>query len=301
MYKRFRVIHYFFLSILILAFKPDPSFASGKFGTSLSFGPDDYQENRSVIYLDLTPHMGINASTSFYKERYLTTTEEYQIEAIVFLHHNLTMSGGYFLSPPSNNLKSYSLFGSVDFTLFRAGLDKDGQSRYKTTVSVSGETKELFLNTYFQNRYPKWYNLNQDSMGISLNQTVLKDYYFEISYISYHYDRDLNMINTALLKRIRTRQPSFVRLGQINALGFISGLPSKIYTVTLGAQLFERLHIDGSCSKIHFELYQPAASLYTIGLDFSLLQNLELNLELNLPSSEASEDIYYTGGITYYF
>ena len=276
------------------------SFASGQIATSFSFGPENYIESHSTLYLDLSDHLGINAEATFNDENRSKATEEYLLQALLSMNKNVTIGGGFYISPPSNELKSDAVFCSLDLTLFRSGANKYGDSNYKTTVGVSGEIKRISVKASIPfNQTAVWYSIDQNSAGLSLSQTLFTDYYIEAGFTNYSYDRDLNAIKREILRRLVNRDFTILRF--INALRYASGLPSGTYSISTGAQFHKRLHLDLAYSRIKFELDQPDAGSYLIGADIRILENIDLNLEYNLYNYEASDDVYFTGGITYYF
>jgi len=264
------------------------SFASGLVSTSISAGPQDYIESRSSVYLSISDYLKFGTKATFFDKRDSDLSQVYLLEAIISPDKAIGFNAGLTFSPPSNNMKSSSLFGGISYMLYRADADLSGESSYSTTIGVSGEVKDIYLKI---NTSAQWRKLDQNSIGLSLNQTFLKDYFFALNYVTYMYGHD-----EAIGRNIRDRI-----LRGFMELRFTTGLPSNTFSASLGAYLLNRLTLDLTYSKTAFKLNQPIESSYAIGLDYSLFQNIGMNLEYALYSYADQNDSYYTGGITYYF
>jgi len=277
----------YLLFLIVLFINAGISFAAGLVSTSISVGPQDYIESSSSLYLDVSDYLKIGTKATFFDKKDSDLSQSYLLEAIASPKKVIEFNAGYTFSPPSNNMKSSSLFGGISCMLYRSDVDARGESSYSTTIGVSGEAKDIDFKI---DTSAKWRKFDQNSIGFSLNQTFLKDYFLTLNYVTYMYGHEA--VGRNMIDRI---------LRGFMELRFATGLPLNTLSTTLGAELLNRLTVDLTYSTTAFKLNQPRESFYAIGLGYALLQNLGINLEYTLYNYADRKDSYYTGGITYYF
>lgn len=282
-------VTYIFL-LTCLAVNSGVSFASGLVSSKITTGPQDYIESNSSLYLDVSDFLKVGTKAIFWDKKDFDLSQSYLLEAIASLKKIIEFNAGYTFSPPSNNTKSSSLFGGISYMLYKSDVDAIGASSYSTTIGVSGEAKDIDFKI---DTSAKWRKLNQNSIGFSLNQTFLKNYFLTLNYVIYMYGHE------AEGRHIRNMIGKIPR--GFMKLRFAPELPLNTFSTILGAELLNRLTLDLTYSTTVFKLNQPRESFYAIGLDYALLQNIGVSLEYMLYSYIGREDPYYTGGITYYF
>jgi len=282
-------VTYIFL-LTCLAVNSGVSFASGLVSSKITTGPQDYIESNSSLYLDVSDFLKVGTKAIFWDKKDFDLSQSYLLEAIASLKKIIEFNAGYTFSPPSNNTKSSSLFGGISYMLYKSDVDAIGASSYSTTIGVSGEAKDIDFKI---DTSAKWRKLNQNSIGFSLNQTFLKNYFLTLNYVIYMYGHE------AEGRHIRNMIGKIPR--GFMELRFAPELPLNTFSTILGAELLNRLTLDLTYSTTVFKLNQPRESFYAIGLDYAMLQNIGVSLEYMLYSYVGREDSYYTGGITYYF
>ena len=265
------------LLLIGLFVAPGISFASGYVSASISSGPQNYIENISSFYLDVFDYLTIGTEATFFDKKDSDFSQIYLLEAIISPNKAIEFDVGLTFSPQSNNMKSNSFFGGINYIIYRSDANAEGKAGYSTTVGVAGEVKDTYRKVASE-----WRKLDQNSISLSLKQTFLTDYFFRLGYTIYSYGYET--IGAEIIGR-----------------RFITGLPSNMFSATLGAYLLNRLTLDLTYSTTAFKLNQPRESSYAIGLDYALLQNIGINLGYTLYSYTDKKDSYYTGGITYYF